>query len=251
MIKINLLPGSGKKAAARRQPSFKVGGGMPSGLMSGIKDKFMIVAVVGVVIGVGGTAFLYTTQQAREADLTQRLDKAVADSTRYANFLKDRYRSEAVRDTLLRQVNIIKSIDQDRFIWPHVLDEVSRALPQFTWLTSVGFTGTPQGSVNVVAAPPPKPGDDKVKKAAPKRLETEIPVDVVSIRLMGRTVDITALTRFMKDLEASPFLSNVQLDRSELAIDQGKEITQFQLTVAYSRPDTTMIRRAPLSLSVR
>ena len=55
----------------------------------------------------------------------------------------------------------------------------------------------------------------------------------------------------MKDLEASPFLSNVQLDRSELAIDQGKEITQFQLTVAYSRPDTTMIRRAPLSLSVR
>ena len=89
------------------------------------------------------------------------------------------------------------------------------------------------------------------KKTAPKRLETEIPVDVVSIHLMGRTVDITALTRFMKDLEASPFLSNVQLDRSELAIDQGKEITQFQLTFAYSRPDTTMIRRAPLSLSVR
>ena len=41
MIKINLLPGSGKKAAARRQSSFKVGGGgMSSGLMSGIKDKF-------------------------------------------------------------------------------------------------------------------------------------------------------------------------------------------------------------------
>ncbi len=248
MIKINLLPGSGKKAAARR-PSVKLGS-MPAGLAI-LKDKFLIVAIVGVAIGVGGTAFLYTTQTARAADLETRLDKAVRDSTRYANFLKDRYRSEAVRDTLLRQVNIIKSIDQDRYIWPHIMDEVSRALPQFTWLTSIGFTGTPQGSVNVVAAPPPKPGDDKAKKTAPKRLVTDIPVDQVSVHLMGRTVDITALTRFMKDLEASPFVSNVQLDRSELAIDQGKEITQFQLTFAYSRPDTTIIRRVPFSLSVR
>jgi hypothetical protein len=55
----------------------------------------------------------------------------------------------------------------------------------------------------------------------------------------------------MKDLEASPFLANIQLDKSELAIDQGKEVTQFQLTMGYSRPDTTMIRRVPLSLSAR
>ena len=250
MIKVNLRPGSGKKAPARRS-SIKLGS-MPSSLAI-LKDKFLVVAVVGAAVGVGGTAFLYTTQTARAAGLEARLDKAIVDSTRYANFLKDRYRSEAVRDTLLRQVNIIKSIDQDRYIWPHIMDEVSRALPQFTWLTSVGFTGTPQGSVNVVAAPAPtgKPGDEKNKKIAPKRLTTDIPLDQVSVHVMGRTVDITALTRFMKDLEASPFVSNVQLDRSELAIDQGKEITQFQLTFAYSRPDTTIIHRVPLSLSVR
>jgi hypothetical protein len=55
----------------------------------------------------------------------------------------------------------------------------------------------------------------------------------------------------MRDLAASPFLSNVQLEKSELAIDQGKEVTQFQLTLAYRRPDTTALRRVPLSLSVR
>ncbi len=55
----------------------------------------------------------------------------------------------------------------------------------------------------------------------------------------------------MKDLEASPFLGNVQLEHSELAIDQGKEVTQFQLTVGYSRPDTTVLRRVPLTLSVK
>ncbi len=38
----------------------------------------------------------------------------------------------------------------------------------------------------------------------------------------------------MKDLEASPFLTNVQLDKSELALEQGKEVTQFQLTIGYT-----------------
>ena len=71
------------------------------------------------------------------------------------------------------------------------------------------------------------------------------------MRLVGHTVDIQALTRFMKDLDASPFLTNVQLDKSELALDQGKEVTQFQLTVGYRRPDTTVVRRVPLNLSDR
>jgi Tfp pilus assembly protein PilN len=153
---------------------------------------------------------------------------------------------------LLRQVNIIKSIDQDRYVWPHIMDEVSRALPQYTWLSLVALNGSPQGSTNVVALP--KTVDDgktKDKIKPPKRIDTSIPVDPVSVRLVGRTVDIQALTRFMKDLEASPFLTNVQLEHSELAIDLGKEVTQFQLTVGYSRPDTTVVRRVPLTLSVK
>jgi Tfp pilus assembly protein PilN len=252
MIEINLLPGPRKTKAARGQAlNF---GALTSGLSGRVRDKFLIATVVSVIAGVGATAYLYTTQEAQAAELDERLAKAVADSTRYANFLRDRYKSEAIRDTLLRQVNIIKSIDQDRFIWPHILDEVSRALPQYTWLTSITFVGTPQGSQNVVATP--KTGEDtsaaaRKRNRPPKRIETEIPQDIVTVHLMGRTVDITALTRFMKDLEASPFLSSVQLDRSELAIDQGKEVTQFQLTLGYSRPDTTVIRRVPLSLSGR
>jgi Tfp pilus assembly protein PilN len=248
MIEINLLPGARSKKAARR-PTVSFGS-FASGLSGRLSDKFMIGAVVGVVLSVGATAFLYLSQQRRDADLQTRIEKAVVDSTRYANFLKDRYHAEAVRDTLLRQVNIIKSIDQDRYVWPHIMDEISRALPQYTWLSMIALNGTPQGSTNVVALP--KTAEDpKNKGRQPKRIDTSIPVDQVSVRLSGRTVDIQALTRFMKDLEASPFLSNVQLEHSELALDQGKEVTQFQLTVAYSRPDTTVVRRVPLTLSVK
>ena len=252
MIEINLLSGARKKKAPRGQAINL--GAFASGLSGRVRDKFLIGTIISVIAGVGATGYLYTTQEAQAAELDERLARAIADSTRYANFLRDRYTSEAIRDTLLRQVNIIKSIDQDRYIWPHIMDEVSRALPQYTWLTSVSFVGTPQGSQNVVATP--KTGEDtsaaaRKRNRPPKRIETEIPQDVVTLHLMGRTVDITALTRFMKDLEASPFLSSVQLDRSELAIDQGKEVTQFQLTIGYSRPDTASIRRVPLSLSGR
>jgi len=250
MIDINLLPGAGTKKAARRQTvSF---GSFASALSGRLTDKFMIAAVVGVTVSVGAVGVLFLTQERRDAALQTRVEKAVADSTRYANFLKDRYHAEAVRDTLLRQVNIIKSIDQDRYVWPHIMDEVSRALPQYTWISLVALNGAPQGSTNVVALPKPAAADAaKNKNKPPVRIDTAIPVDPVSVRLMGRTVDIQALTRFMKDLEASPFLGNVQLEHSELAIDQGKEVTQFQLTVGYSRPDTTVVRRVPLTLSVK
>src|SRR5262249_24418933 len=153
------------------------------------------------------TGYLYWSQGQKSEALEARREKSLADSTRYANFLKDRYKSEAIRDTLLRQVNIIRSLDEDRYVWPHVMDEISRALPQYTWLTLVAFTGTPAGSNNVVAAAAVKEDTSaaaKKSKKRPKRLDTEIPKDQIQVRITGRTVDIQALTRFMKDLEASP-----------------------------------------------
>ena len=250
MIEINLLPSAGKKkATSRKAVDF---GAVAAGFSSRFRDKFLIGTMFAVISGGGTVAYLYTSQTARDADLTERRERAVRDSTRYATFLKDRYRAEAIRDTLLREVNIIRSLDDDRFVWPHVLDEVSRALPQYTWLTTLAFTGAPQGSNNVVIAPKDDPAvAAKTKSKGPKRLVTDVPRDAITMRLVGRTVDIQALTRFMKDLAASPFLSNVQLEKSELALDQGKEVTQFQLTVGYRRPDTTIVRRVPLNLSDR
>ncbi|HTE43674.1 MAG TPA: PilN domain-containing protein [Gemmatimonadaceae bacterium] len=252
MIEINLLPGAGKKKAARRQAMDF--GAMASSVSGRMRDKFLIAAVAGVIVGAGAVGGLYVLQNRKDTSLTERKAKAMADSTRYANFLKDRYQAEAARDTLLRQVNIIRSLDEDRFVWPHVMDEVSRALPQYTWLTAVGFAGAAQGGNNVVVGPKTVVDTSaaiKKKNLPPKRMDTTIPKDVITVRLAGRTVDYGAMTRFMKDLEASPFLTSIVMDHSETAVDQGKEVVQFQLTLGYSRPDTTLLRRVPLSLSVK
>jgi Tfp pilus assembly protein PilN len=252
MIEINLLPGSGKKKSGRssgggaaRKINF---GALLAGITQRIRDPWLISAVGSVVLSVAivGTAYLY--QEQRLSSLSAAEQAGLADSSRYAAALKERQRADARRDTLLRRMNLIRAIDEDRFIWPHVLDEVSKALPPYTWLSSLAFMGTPQGSVNVAAGAKPETGDEKVKKKA-KKVDVEVPRDEVRIRMIGLTPDIQALTRFMRQLEASPFFGDVQLNNSQLSQDQGKDVTQFTLDVTYTRPDTSVIRRIPLTAS--
>ena len=248
MIGINLLPGTGQKA---RRSS---GGGLPkldiaasiASLRDRIRDPWMLGAVGVTLVAVAAVGVLYTTQTRREAALQEAEQKAVQDSTRYASVLRERERAEARRDTVLRSLNLIRAIDDDRFIWPHVMDEVSRALPPYTWIVSLGFTGAGQAQQAVSTLPTaPAAGGKK------HHVQTAVPRDSVRIRIVGNTVDIQALTRFMKQLESSPFLEDVQLAKSERAQDNGKEVTQFQLDMLYSRPDAELVRRVPLAVSVR
>lgn len=250
MIEINLLPGSRKKkkSAATTSVDFAA---LLAGLNARTRDKFLLGAIAAVIAAGAAGAYLYWSQTQLDATLHARLEKAQKDSTHYATLLGDRRHSEALRDTLLRQVNLIKSLDGDRYVWPHVMEEVSRVLPQYTWLTAVTFGGTQQGTANVVALPKSAtPEDTTKKKSAPKRIDTNIPKEPITLRISGQTVDIEAIPRFMRDLEASPFLENVQLERSELATVQQKEVHQFQLLMTYTR-DTTTIHRVPFSVAGR
>ncbi|MBA3673067.1 MAG: PilN domain-containing protein, partial [Gemmatimonadaceae bacterium] len=189
-------------------------------------------------------------QASLESELDGALQTALQDSTRYASVLKERVRAESRRDTVLRSLNLIRAIDDDRYIWPHVMDEVSRALPPYTWLVALNFSGLGQAQSLSPTLAPVAPGDTGTAKKR-RALATEIARDSVKVRITGNTVDIQALTRFMKQLEASPFLDQVTLAKSERSNDNGKEVTQFQLDMLYSRPDPALQRRVPLALSVR
>lgn len=248
MIEINLLPGGVRKKAASGGSSVDFAA-MLAGLNSKLGDKLLIACVGIMVIAVGAGGYLYYRQTHDRTVAESRLEKALADSTRYAKVVAARLVAEAKRDTLQRQVNLIKAIDDDRYIWPHVMDEISRALPMYTWVTFLGFAGTPAGANNVVAAPPPvkpNPADTAKAKKKPK-LETGIKRDDIMIRLTGRTVDVQAMTRFMADLEDSPFFANVYNEGLTPSADpSGGEFYQFQLTMNYTRPDSNSVRRLPL-----
>ena len=250
MIEINLLPGARK---AKRG-----GGGAPSinfaaigaAISARVKDKWLAAAVISGIVALVAIGFLFTSQRARESNLRTAEEKAVQDSTRYAAVLKDRARAQARRDSALIQLNIIRAIDEDRFIWPHVLDEVSRALPIYTWLRAVNYTGTAQGT-NPPAAMKAPASEDPTKPSKKRRVEPVIPRDTVHLRIVGRTVDIQAFTRFMRSLEDSPFIAGVTLQKSEIQLENGKEVTQFTLDATYTRPDSALLRREPFTLTQR
>ena len=75
--------------------------------------------------------------------------------------------------------------------------------------------------------------------------------DEISFRVTGHTVDIQAITRFMRDLALSPFVGAIDLEPVTTGNDQGKEMWQFTLAVKYRRPDSTALRRLPLVVTVR
>ena len=251
MIEINLLPGARRSAKRGRGSSVDFAATFAS-VRERVKEPWLIGAVGVTIVAVAAVALLFTTQSSTEEKVEAALQKAVQDSTRYASVLKEHDKAEAKRDTVLRSLNLIRAIDDDRFIWPHVMDEVSKALPPFTWLVSLGFTGAGQAQqpVSTVAAAAPTDSATPGKKKK-KTLNTVIPRDSVHLRLIGNTVDIQALTRFIRQLEQSPFIEQVQLVKSEHANDNGKDVTQFQLDMVYTRPDPSLVRRVPLAVSVR
>ena len=242
MIEINLLPGSGKKSKrGGGGAGFDIGAAF-KGFVSKVTDPFLLAAVGSAVLAAVAIGGLYTHQLARQHSLEGKERRAVQDSTNYAIVVKSIHKAQAQRDSVLRQMNIIKVIDNNRFVWPHVMDEVSRALPPYTWLTSVSQT-------NSVAAP--QPGAPPAPKRKGESADSAAAAQPVQLQLIGNTVDIQALTRFMKSLEASPFIKDIQLVKTTVILVDGKEVTEFTLNGVYEQPDPALVRRVPISLSVR
>ncbi len=256
MIKVNLLPGTGGKSEGGAGFDF---GGFVSSATSGVKDKFLIGAVATVSVVVLTIALLFMGQQSKGRTLVERERKAIEDSTRFKVVLAAKAKAEAARDSLYQQVAIIKSIDASRYLWPHLLDEISNALPAYTWLRTVTQTSTPPSSVATDSASAAKaltaqqkgakgkPADAKTRKARADSV-LAIASRTTKFRVVGQTVDIQALTLFMKTLEASPFIQNVQLTRSDMVTSDGKEVTEFQLEAESQVPPPYLIKSVPLTV---
>ena len=261
MIEINLLPGATKKG---RRGGGGGGGGMSmtsvdfGASIGSVRDRIREPWLIGGIVAVRArrrarSASCTSAGGAAKPPLEEALQKAVQDSTRYrVGPHGARSAPRRKRDTVLRSLNLIRAIDDDRFIWPHVMDEVSRALPPVHLARVARLHAAParrSRPSRPLAPPPPTPTSRQDEAQAAQT--AIVPRDTVRVRLVGNTVDIQALTRFMRQLESSPFFEQVQLAKSERANDNGKEVTQFQLDMLYSRPEPSQVRRVPLAVSVR
>lgn len=257
MIEINLLPGA--KRTTRRGINFAPGAALAS-FAANLKDKFLIFGVVAAVIGLGSIAGMYVYQSRQEASITTRESAAATDSARFAAVLTAREHAETARDSVYQQVAIIKSIDDTRYTWPHLLQAINLAVPQYTWLVSVTQT-SPIATTAALASDTSAAGKAKAagaKKSASTAASLRAHADslyngvanTTTFRVVGQTVDVQALTQFMKSLEASPFIKNVQLTRSDLVTSEGKEVTEFQLEAQTETPPAQLLQTVPLSIAV-
>lgn len=247
MIQINLNPGSAKKSRSRGAGVNLAG--LAAGAVSRVKDPYLLAAAGSALFAVVVVGFMYLHQNSSASDLDAQLQTAQQDSIRFTAVIVQKRKAETQRDSVVRQVDLIKSFDNKRYVWPHLMDELSRALPPETWLTSVVQSNSSTAAQQEEAPPPTKGKKATAPKGPPPVDTTSIPV--VKAHIVGQTVDIQALTRFMKLLEASPFIQNVTLIKSSIVIADGKEVTEFQLDASYQAPDPSAIKTVPVSLSVR
>jgi Tfp pilus assembly protein PilN len=244
-IRINLHTSAGTR---RRGLKLALPGAALGSLAAPFRDKFLVGAVAALAASFAGVAFLYLTQTREAAAMTAREEAAVRDSTRFGRVIAARARAVARRDSLARELRVIAAIDSTRFVWAHVLDEVSQALPAYTWLTNVAQTSAPP-------APPSSMPNAKGKPAADTaKAKKDTTSGATRLRNVGRTVDLQALTQFMRDLEASPFVRNVQLAHSEPVQggDAGsREVTEFTLDAEYEAAPREALRTVSISVPVR
>ena len=255
MIEVNLLPG-GKKPV-RGAASFDIAT-MFGNIGSRVRDPWLVGAATSVVVAVAAVGILFTSQNARASELDVKVDRAVRDSTRFAKVLEARRKLAAERDSVHRQLQIIRTIDENRYNWAHILDEVSRALPAYTWLTILEQTtkmplppGADTASAGARAVPAAKAAKDKDKKAKAAPQDSVNVHPDLAFRIVGQTVDIQALTMFMRQLESSPFIQSVSLTKSEIVIVDSKDVTQFELSASYEVPSPGVVRTSPLVIPVR
>jgi Tfp pilus assembly protein PilN len=236
MIEINLLPGLKRKAT---------GGGarlkMPNlgAVLSNVKDPWLLGAIAAGIVAIGGNAALYTVNTARLSRLDTVLAGVQSEKRRYDAVAAQKRQAERARDSLAAELTIIRTIDADRFVWPHLLDEITKALPQYTWVTQIqNLSSAPAATTTTGTTTGTATADAGVST------DTRVSID-------GRTVDIQAYTTFLRQLTASPWITDVQATRATTVIEQDRPVTEFNITLRYKRADSLYIRTVPLVESVR
>ena len=240
MITVNLRPDLKRKRA--RSPLQGITESV-RGLGARVKDPLLVVAVVAWVGSLGWLGFVVMNTGRQLATLEPQLEQTRAEHRRFKAFLTEKRHQEMIRDSLVAQIGVIRSVDGDRYVWSHLLDEVTKALPAYTWLTDLGAdVATTPG-----AAPAPAPAP-----AAAKADSNAAPVKTpVAFSIVGRTVDIQAYTRFLRQLEASPWVQEVTPISAMTVVENERPVTAFTLTATFHKADSAYIRTVALSQSVR
>lgn len=213
MIEVDLL----RERRGRRARTDKTA---RSGLTRAIPRDGWMIGSTAVALAASITAILLVTATRDDAaGIAGRLEAASQDSVRLAAALANTRVLEVRRDSIAARVDLVLELDAQRYVWPHLMDEVASALPTEAWLTRLAQTPSAEGGF---------------------RLQIE-----------GMARGNLVLTRFWNRMETSPFIRGVQLVNSERIErpmpHEAEELYAFVIEAEHETPDPELIEWVPVA----
>ncbi|PYQ13824.1 MAG: hypothetical protein DMH00_03250 [Acidobacteria bacterium] len=130
MIHINLLSEVKSTKARSLKPSIQMPGNVPQNLL--------LVALV--ALSFVFVSWKWYSLRAEHSDLADRIVKAEVEKRRLDEIIKKGELYKAQRDLLNKKITLITQLKKNQSGPVHLLDEISRKLPDFLWLDSMNGT---------------------------------------------------------------------------------------------------------------
>ncbi len=156
----------------------------------------VVLPILGFAILLLVMVIATVVQENKLGILKKRLVEVQQEAALYADKIAVVEELTAKRADIAKRITLIEQLDHDRFLRIHLLDEINRALPSLTWLTSVREEGAGGGS----------------------------------LVLDGVTSSNLKVAELMGNLVESPYFTNVNLTVTEKAEIANTGVTKFTLT---------------------
>ena len=182
MIRINLLA-TERRAAKAASAGFQAG------------QKMMVIGSLVLVVTVAGVGWRYWAIAQEKAQVAREIDAANREEARLQEILKQVQEFENRRKLLEMRVALIDELRKGQSAPVHMIDQISKALPDMTWLTSMQQSGG------------------------------------YTLTMQGRCLSLTSLSDFIGNLEASRyFIKPVEIIETKTGTeDKGPELITFTI----------------------
>ncbi len=182
MIRINLLA-TERKAAKAAARGFQAG------------QKLTVIGSLILVLAAAGIGWRYWALGQKEAQIERNIEAATREEQRLAQILKEVQEFEARKARLEARVALIDELRKGQNAPVHMVDQISRSLPEMTWLTTMRQSG-------------------------------------FDITLQGRCLTLTSLSDFVGNLEATRYFKRpVEIIESAVIPGDGKNPELIGFTI--------------------
>jgi type IV pilus assembly protein PilN len=181
MIRINLVAGERRSAPKGTTRKFDLG------------QKMSVVSTLILVLSVLLIGWRYWALGQQESQLISDIDAARREEARLAEVLKQVAEFELQREQLQQRVALIDELRKGQNAPVHMVDQISRSLPEMTWLVALkqeGYDVTIQGRSTTLSALSDFVGNLEATRYFQR------PVEIVESEVVGGQKDAPDLINF-------------------------------------------------------